>query len=58
MLRKEELAMESYDDYMDPDMLLLDEIRETVTTPPMTFVFPTAARIGRPMQRTVKAGGS
>ena len=48
--------MEPYEDYV-PDDLLLEVIRATVTAPPMTFVLPAAARIGRPMQRTVKASG-
>lgn len=48
--------MEPFEDYV-PDDLLLVEIRETVTALPTTFVLPAAGWIGRPMQRTVKAGG-
>lgn len=48
--------MEPYEDYVPDDLLRL-EIRESVTAPPTTFVLPAADRIGRPMQRTVKASG-
>ena len=47
--------MEPYEDLMVYDDPLLDEIREVVTRPPSSVVLPAAARIGRPMQRTVMA---
>lgn len=48
--------MESYDEYMEPDALLLDESRQTVTAPSKPFLLPRAASPKAPRQRTVKAG--
>ena len=48
--------MEPYDEYMEHDLLLLDEIRQTVTAPPKPFLLPRAASSKAPRQRTVKAG--
>ena len=50
--------MEPYDEYMEPDLLLLDEIRQTVIAPPKPFLLPQAASPKVPRQRTVKASGS
>ena len=48
--------MEPYGEYMEPDLLLLDEIRQTVIAPPKPFLLPRAASPKAPRQRTVKAG--
>ena len=48
--------MEPYDEYIEPDALLLDEIRQTVTQPSKPFLMPRAACPNVPCQRTVKAG--
>lgn len=47
--------MEPYDEYMEPDLLLLDEIRQTVTAPTKPFLLPRSAFTKAPRQRTVKA---
>lgn len=54
-VREEVLTMEPYDEYMEPDMLLLDEIRQTVTAPTKPFLLPRSASPKAPRQRTVKA---
>lgn len=55
MLREEVLTLEPFDEYIEPDMLLLDEIRQTVTAPTKPFLLPRSASSKAPRQRTVKA---
>ena len=47
--------MEPYDEYIEPDALLLDEIRQAVTQPSKPFLMPRTACPNVPRRHTVKA---